>query len=89
MTSCFEGLLEYYRIKKNERYKTASINYADRILGTAFTVIGCCACIGAAGIVLVPKIQLMTSSKALTINLFIPREGNATLPSGKPIKLII
>ena len=44
MTSCFEGLLEYYRITKNERYKTAIINYADRILETDFTVIGCCGC---------------------------------------------
>ena len=44
MTSCFEGLLEYYRITKNERYKTALINYADRILETDFTVIGCCGC---------------------------------------------
>lgn len=44
MTSCFEGLLEYYRITEVEKYKTAIINFADRILETDFTVIGCCGC---------------------------------------------
>ena len=40
MTSCFEGLLEYYRVTGNEYYKTAIINYANRVLETDFTVIG-------------------------------------------------
>ena len=44
MTSCFEGLLEYYRIVGKEEYKTAIINYADRVLETDFTVIGCAGC---------------------------------------------
>ncbi len=44
MTSCFEGLLEYYRITGNERHKTAIINFADRILETDFTVIGSSGC---------------------------------------------
>jgi len=44
MTSCFEGLLEYYRITGEEWHKTALINYANRILETDFTVIGCCGC---------------------------------------------
>ena len=44
MTSCFEGLLEFYRITGVEKYKTAIINFADRILETDFTVIGCCGC---------------------------------------------
>ncbi len=44
MISCFEGLLEFYRIKGNERYKTAIINFADRILESDFTVIGSCGC---------------------------------------------
>ena len=44
MTSCFEGLLEYYRLTKNERYKTAIIHFADRILAEDFTVIGCAGC---------------------------------------------
>ncbi|MDD4688617.1 MAG: glycoside hydrolase family 127 protein [Eubacteriales bacterium] len=44
MTSCFEGLLEYYRITGNERYKTAIINYANMILESDFTVIGSSGC---------------------------------------------
>ena len=44
MTSCFEGLLEYYRIVGNERYKTALINFADKVLATDFTVIGSSGC---------------------------------------------
>ena len=44
MTSCFEGLLEFYRITGIPEYKTAIINFADRILESDFTVIGCCGC---------------------------------------------
>ncbi len=44
MTSCFEGLLEYYRIVGTDRYKTALINFADRVLESDFTVIGCSGC---------------------------------------------
>lgn len=44
MTSCFEGLLEYYKITGNEDCKTAVINFADKILESDFTVIGCCGC---------------------------------------------
>ncbi|MBR7150909.1 MAG: glycoside hydrolase family 127 protein [Clostridia bacterium] len=44
MTSCFEGLLEYYRITGEEKYKTAVVNYANKILETDFTVIGSCGC---------------------------------------------
>lgn len=44
MTSCFEGLLEFYKITGEEKYKTAIINYADKILESDFTVIGCSGC---------------------------------------------
>jgi len=44
MTSCFEGLLEFYRVTGIEKYKIAIINFADRILESDFTVIGCCGC---------------------------------------------
>lgn len=44
MTSCFEGLLEFYRITGIEKYKTALINYANKVLQTDFTVIGCAGC---------------------------------------------
>lgn len=44
MTSCFEGLIEYYKITGIEKYKTAIINFANKILESDFTVIGCCGC---------------------------------------------
>lgn len=44
MISCFEGLLEFYRITGNEKYKTSIINFADKILESDFTVIGSCGC---------------------------------------------
>ncbi len=44
MTSCFEGLLEYYRIVGTEWHKTAAINFANKILESDFTVIGSCGC---------------------------------------------
>lgn len=44
MISCFEGLLEYYRISKDEWQKTAIVNFANRILESDFTVIGCSGC---------------------------------------------
>ena len=44
MISCFEGLLEYYRATGEEKYKTAVINFANKILETEITVIGSCGC---------------------------------------------
>lgn len=44
MMSCFEGLLEYYRVTGNEAYKTAAVEFADAVLATDVTVIGCCGC---------------------------------------------
>lgn len=44
MTSCFEGLLEYYKVTGEEKYIIAIKNYADRILESDFTVIGCSGC---------------------------------------------
>ena len=44
MTSCFEGLLEYYLVMGDEGHKTALINYAERILNEELTVIGCAGC---------------------------------------------
>ncbi|MGN0149515.1 MAG: beta-L-arabinofuranosidase domain-containing protein [Clostridia bacterium] len=44
MTSCFEGLLEYYRITGEDWYRIAILNFADKILESDFTVIGCCGC---------------------------------------------
>ena len=44
MTSCFEGLIEYYRIVGTEWYLDAAINFANRVLENDFTVIGCSGC---------------------------------------------
>ena len=44
MTSCFEGLLEYYYVTGEEKYKTSIINFANKILESDFTIIGCCGC---------------------------------------------
>ena len=46
MTSCFEGLMEYYRIVGDEKHKTAVINFANKILETDLTVIGTSGCTG-------------------------------------------
>ena len=44
MISCFEGLIEYYRVTGIEKYKKAIIRFADRVLESDFTVIGCSGC---------------------------------------------
>lgn len=44
MMSCFEGLLEYYRVTGNEKYKTAVLNFIDMLSKTDVTVIGSLGC---------------------------------------------
>ncbi len=44
MISCFEGLLELYRITGTPWYKAAILNFADLILEDDFTVIGSAGC---------------------------------------------
>lgn len=44
MISCFEGLIEYYEVTGDEKYKTAVVNFADKMLETDFTVIGSGGC---------------------------------------------
>ena len=44
ITSCFMGLLEYYRVTKEEKYLQAVLNFADRILTEEFTVVGSSGC---------------------------------------------
>ena len=46
MISCFEGLLEFYRVTKEDKHKTAILNFADRLLESEITVIGTCGCTG-------------------------------------------
>ena len=44
MMSCFEGLLEYYRITGEEIWKTAVVNFAERVHNSDITIIGCAGC---------------------------------------------
>ena len=42
MTSCFEGLLEYYLVTGIEKYKTAVTNFAYAVLESEVSIIGSC-----------------------------------------------
>ena len=44
MISCFEGLIEYYRITGIEKYKTAAVNFGKAVIDSDVTVIGTCGC---------------------------------------------
>jgi len=44
LISCFEGLLEYYRITGIEKYRTAAINFGKALIDSDVTVIGSCGC---------------------------------------------
>lgn len=44
MISCFEGLLALYKVTGTEWYKDAVIRFADKVLATDFTIIGCSGC---------------------------------------------
>ena len=44
MISCFDGLLEYYYVTGEEKYKTSIVNFANKVLESDFTIIGCCGC---------------------------------------------
>ena len=41
MTSCFEGLLEYYYVTGNEDCRTAVVNFANAVMDSELSVIGC------------------------------------------------
>jgi len=40
LTSCFEGLLEYYKVTGIEKHKTAVLNYAKAVLDSEMSIIG-------------------------------------------------
>jgi DUF1680 family protein len=42
--SCFEGLIEYYRLTGEEKHLTACLNFARRVLENEVSIIGCCGC---------------------------------------------
>lgn len=41
MISNFEGIIEYYRVTGEEKYKTMAINFAHMVMESDITVIGC------------------------------------------------
>jgi glycosyltransferase involved in cell wall biosynthesis len=49
---------------------------------------GCCACIGSAGLGLVPQIQLCSADDGVALNLFIDGIANAKTPQGRQLELI-
>ena len=44
MTSCFEGILEYYRVTGVEKYKDMVVRFADKVLESDYTIIGSSGC---------------------------------------------
>ena len=44
MMSCFEGLLWYYRVTGKEKYLTAAVNFANKVVESDITVIGSAGC---------------------------------------------
>ena len=44
MMSCFEGLLEYYRVTGIEKWRDAVVRFARRVYASDITVIGCAGC---------------------------------------------
>lgn len=44
MTSCFEGLLEYYKVTGNPDHLKAVENFVDLVVESDYTIIGCCGC---------------------------------------------
>ena len=46
MMSCFEGLNEYYKYVKDDKYLKAIENFVNMLVKTDYTIIGCCGCSG-------------------------------------------
>lgn len=44
MMSCFEGLIEFYRVTREEKWRTAALNFGRRICKLEKSIIGCCGC---------------------------------------------
>ena len=44
MMSCFEGLIEYYRVTGNEKYRIAAANFGKKVIESDVTIIGCSGC---------------------------------------------
>ena len=44
MMSCFEGLIEFYRVTGEEKWKDAILNFAQKVIETDISIIGCSGC---------------------------------------------
>lgn len=44
LMSCFEGLIEYYRVTKEEKWRIATENFVKKVIETDITIIGCAGC---------------------------------------------
>lgn len=44
LMSCFDGLIEYYKVTNCEKWKTAAENFANKIIDTEITIIGSAGC---------------------------------------------
>ncbi|MBR7133190.1 MAG: glycoside hydrolase family 127 protein [Clostridia bacterium] len=44
LMSCFEGLVEYYRVTGNTKWKRAAVSFAKKVIATDVSIIGCCGC---------------------------------------------
>ena len=44
MTSCFEGIAEYYLVTGDEKYKKMAIQFGEAVLNTEVTAVGSCGC---------------------------------------------
>lgn len=44
LMSCFEGLIEYYRVTGIEKWKVAAVNFAERLIETEATIVGGSGC---------------------------------------------
>ncbi len=44
MISCFEGMVEYYRVTKNEKARIIAVNFGKAVIDSDVTIIGSCGC---------------------------------------------
>ena len=44
LMSCFEGLIEYYRVTGEEQWKTAVVHFTDSVMASDITITGCAGC---------------------------------------------
>ena len=44
LMSCFEGIIEYYKVTGEEKWKKAAENFAKRLIKSEVTIIGCAGC---------------------------------------------